>query len=108
MDEYGCFRSTKEDFDEIKLELDKHGTIVFAYSKDQIGCLVISLSSKFQVLGKIPFGGNPRGAVYVGIYGFGASHFSRQKIHADYFTEKLGIGQEEAGWLEELWDGLWT
>lgn len=106
MDRYGCFRNTAEDISEIRSELDKNGTIVFPFSGDQIGCIILVISKSFHSLAVMPFGGNPKGRVYLSAYGRGASHFAPSPIHYSYFEEKLHLHEEEAKWVESLWKGL--
>jgi hypothetical protein len=106
MDQYGSFQNTKRDALEIKAQLRTHETIVISYSGDQVGAMLLLLCDRFTRVGVMPFGGNPDGRIYVGVYGFGCSHFSRQPTHYSYFMEKLKIGECEAKWLEELWENL--
>jgi len=106
MDQYGSFTTSKDDIAEIKAAFEQHGDIVFPFSGDQIGSMILHISRRFIKLGIMPFGGNPNGRVYLGVYGRGCNHFSQDKIHFSYFVEKLKISQEEGEWLEKLWEGL--
>jgi hypothetical protein len=109
MDEYGSYRNTSEDMKEIREKLLWNRTIVIPYSSDQIGSLILMMSVNFVIPDGVimPFGGNPRGRVYLGVYGFGCNHFPMEPTHWSYFQEKLRMGECEAKWLEELWKNLW-
>lgn len=108
MDEYGCMRLTKEDAREARDALAKSGNVVFALSGDQIGAMVILVSTKFEKLGVMPFGGNPTGRAYVGVYGQGCNHFSMDSIHPSYFQEKLKLHLGDAETLAGFWDLMWS
>ena len=105
MDHYGCMRHSPEDAAEVALALHDHGTVVFPYSFDQIGCMVIFVSIAFEKLGVMPYGGNPEGRAYMGVYGRGCAHISLQKQieYQSYLDEKLNLGAVEAEHLAEFW-----
>lgn len=110
MDEYGSFRHTKEDALEVATALreDPHEhTVVFAYSHDQVGSMLVTLSENFSVLGVMPFGGNPRGRMYVGIYGRGCGHLSLEKgPHHSYLEEKLNLEGEDGEKFAEFYSWI--
>ena len=107
MDAYGCFRPTPEDFAEIKRSLKSFGTLVFPYSGDEIGCVILLISTNFTPIGIMPFGGNPNGSVYIGVYGRGLNHLPIKGLHPNYIKEKLGVTGDEAEWISQLWNYLW-
>jgi hypothetical protein len=107
MDDYGCMRLTKEDAKEVRDTLDKVGSVVFALSGDQIGAMIILICTRFNKSGTMPFGGNPTGRAYVGVYGMGCNHFSKDQIHPSYFAEKLKLHEGDAETLAKFWDLLW-
>ena len=101
MDQYGCFRNSKEDFDELAKFFSLSKNIVFAYSEDQIGCIIVSLNANFTKLGVMPFGGNPTGRIWVSVYGRGCNHLSYNS-DAKYVAEKLNIRGEESEWIARI------
>lgn len=103
MDEYGSFRNTKEDAKELREKIDHNLDVVFVWSHNQIDGYIFHVSPNFEALGIMPFGGNPRGRVYVGLYGKGCNHFSKKDIHPSYWEEKLNIDKEAA----DAWAGFW-
>ena len=109
MDEYGSFRNTKEDAKELReaMKTSQHD-IVFAWSYNQIDCYIFHVSQNFDVLGIMPFGGNPRSRVYVGLYGKGCNHFSKDEIHPSYWEEKLRIDKQGAEAWAEFWTHIWS
>lgn len=108
MDDYGCARLTKEDAKEIWTALDRTGSVVFPLTAgDSIGCMIVIITRIFEKVGVMPFGGNPTGRMYVGIYGRGCNHFSMDSIHAGYFEEKLQISREEAETFSKFWEMMW-
>jgi hypothetical protein len=106
MDEFGIYRNTKEDFEEIRQRLDDFGDIVFPYSYDQMGCMIIHISRRFHIMSSMPFGGNPAGRIYVGIYGRGCNHLGKKYIYPSYVFEKLNLGVTDADGFCELWNGV--
>jgi hypothetical protein len=110
VDEYGTYRNTKEDFDELKMAI---GTCapepyVFTYSYDGIGAMIIMLIENFKLPYKpLPFGGNPRGSTYVGILNRGFDHLPRNELHAGYIAEKLNLGEADSNGVAELWNNLY-
>jgi hypothetical protein len=108
MDEYGTYRNTIKDWELLRAELDISGTIVFPYSADGVGCMIILISNNFNILGTMPFGGSPRDRIYVGIYGRGCVHLSKDHVKLEYLQEKLLISQGDAKDFLELWNGLWS
>jgi hypothetical protein len=108
MDKYGSMRIDQESADQVRNALDEFGSVVFAFSGDQMGSLIILLCRDFEKLGVMPFGGKPDGRIYLGLYGRGCNHFSMEPIHPNYFKEKLDLADEEAEWLSQFWDLLWN
>ncbi len=107
MDEYGCFRATKEDWESLATLYKATRNIVFAYSEDQIGCYVISLNGGFTKFGIMPFGGSPEGRIWVGVFGKGSSHLGWAS-HASYVGEKLGLARGDAEQITRLLNELGT
>lgn len=107
MDEYGCMRVTQEDALEVRQSLAQGGSVVFALSGDQIGAMIICVTTQFEKLGVMPFGGNPIGRAYVGVYGRGCSHLAMGETHPSYISEKLNLTQEDAKTFAEFWALLW-
>lgn len=110
-DKYGCFRNTGEDFDSLaKLLKDSLGVPVlfpYSYSYDEQTCLIILIVPTFIRAGTFPFGGNPNGRVYVGVYGRGCTHLGwEHEMHPSYAEEKLDLGHEDARGFAELWNAL--
>lgn len=108
MDEFGTFRLNRLDAQKIKESLLDQGTIIFPFSYDKIGCMIIMLCVNPCILGTMPFGGNPRGRVYVGIYGRGCGHFSQGQTHWNYFEEKLGLAEPDAMGFANFWELMWS
>lgn len=106
MDAYGCCKI--EDARDLASKLFKMGSIVFAYAyNDHAGAAIIEMSIP-TVIGTMPYGGSPRGRIWVSVYGHGCNHFSQESIHPGYFKEKLSLGQFEADQLSKLWDAMWS
>jgi len=106
MDEYGSYRNNESDWFELREHLKDHGSIVFPYSYDGDGQMIIHIDSTYTKLGITPFGGNPKGRYYVGIDGRGCGHFAPKHTEASYFEEKLKLGKGDADGLAELWGEL--
>lgn len=107
MDQYGSFESTEADAREIRKAIDENLDIVFAWSHNKTDCYIFHISPNFEVLGVMPFGGNPRCRVYVGLYGKGCNHFSRTDTHAGYWQEKLNLDRDGAEAWAEFWKQIW-
>ena len=107
MDNYGCCKVTLDDASMVRRNLEETGSVVFPLSGDQIGCLIILLSKNFDKIGVMPYGGNPHNRIYVGVYGRGCNHLSKDDIHPGYIEEKLGITLEEAEWFSTFWKMMW-
>ncbi len=101
MDEYGCFRNNEKDYDELAHEFKQSGNIVFSYSYDGVGAMVINLNGTFKKLGVMPFGGQPNGRIYVGVYGVGCNHVNWDS-DPYYIREKLRICLADAEGLSNL------
>lgn len=96
MDEYGSFRHTKEDAKEIAESLSREPAVVFSYSHNQVDAIIVILAKQFEKLGVMPFGGNPQGRIYCGIYGRGCAHLSLDEgTHYSYLDEKLNIRDQK-------------
>lgn len=104
MDEYGCFRHTREDAREVARALDERDSVVFCYSHDQMGAMLILLCESFLKLGTMPFGGQPEGRMYVGIFGRGCGHLSKEKGPAQsYIDEKLNLKGDDGEKFSEFY-----
>lgn len=108
MDNYGCMRVTAEDAAELRAALARSGSVVFALSGDQAGAMVILVSDQFEKVGVMPFGGNPMGRAYVGVYCRGCNHLSKEKIHEGYIAEKLGLGPVDSKTFADFWALVWA
>lgn len=107
MDKYGCMRVTKEDAADVRQSLAQAGSVVFVLSGDGVGAMIIFICSQFEKLGVMPFGGNPIGRCYVGVYGQGCNHLSMGKIHPGYIAEKLNLHDEDAETFAKFWALIW-
>jgi hypothetical protein len=108
MDQYGCLKVDRTSADEVRDSLNLRGSVVFPLSGDQIGCMIIHIDTMFEKIGVMPFGGNPIGRVYVGVYGRGCNHLSKEHIHPGYISEKLNLHQDDAETFSKFWDLLWN
>lgn len=90
-DEYGTYGP--EHILEIADAFMEKENIVFAYSPNRIDCYIISLNRDFEVLGTMPFGGNPRHRIWVSVYGRGAHHLSTGDRFHGYIQDKLGVDE---------------
>ncbi len=107
-DEFGCMRaSSREDAMAVRQALDQAGSVVFPLSGDQIGAMVINVTTKFDKLGVMPFGGNPYGRAYVGVYGRGCNHLAMQDTDPNYIGEKLNIAGDDAKTFSDFWALIW-
>jgi hypothetical protein len=107
MDEFGCYRHTTEDAAEVAKQLNANGTVVFPYSYDQVGCMLVLISNNFAKLGVMPFGGNPDGRNYVGIFGRGCGHLSAENGPVEsYVEEKLNLQGEDAKNFAEFYQWI--
>lgn len=107
MDQYGCLHVNQGDADLVQHELKRAEAVVFPLTVEDGGALIVHISTGFRQVGTTPFGGNPYGRVYVGIYGRGCNHFSKDTIHSSYFEEKLDLHKSEAEALANFWEFLW-
>lgn len=106
MDEYGSFRNTPEDLQELADHFVRQNrNIVFQFSGDQFGALIINLNGSFSKHGIMSYGGNPYGRIWVSIYMRGANHFA-WGTEKNYIEEKLGVRGEEAQWVADLLNGI--
>ena len=81
--------------------LQKHGAINFEYSQDNQIRLELFICYSFVVRGK--FGGNPKGRLFLAVYGRGAFHFDARKyISVSYVIEKLGLCLKAACQISDL------
>lgn len=83
------------------------GSVVFQFSPDNIGCMIVLITEKFEQFGPMPFGGNLSGRVFVSLYARSMGHFSKEPIHPNYFKEKLNMTQLEAEAFASLWEIIW-
>lgn len=107
MDEYGTFRATKEDWDELANFFDEKENILFPYSADARSAIIISINREFLKKGNMPFGGNPTGHAWISILGRGADHIDLDnEQYASYLEEHLGLPSDNAVQLAELLNEL--
>lgn len=105
MDKYNCCEMS--DAKSIKVAFDFSHAVVFPLGIGEGTCLIIEMS-KPTVLGVMPFGGNPKGRIWVSVYGYGANHFSPERTHPSYFAEKLKLGDYEAKQFAHFWKDMWS
>lgn len=108
MDEYGCLGINKDDAENVRQALRQSGAAVFALSGDQVGAMIVHVNTQFEKIGVMPYGGNPIGRAYVGVYGRGCNHLSMETTHAGYIGEKLGLHRNDAETLAKFWELVWT
>lgn len=103
MDQYGCIRLDEDDAKLIRDALIRSQAVVFSLSGDQVGAMVICLTTNFDKIGVMPFGGNPTGRIYVGVYGRGCNHLAPEPTHAGYIAEKLNLSPSDAETFATFW-----
>lgn len=106
LDEYGTVTNDVRGALLVAVQLfTKNLPIVFAWSHNQIDCYIFTIAHQFNVIGTMPFGGNPRGRCYISLYGKGSNHFSMSNdlVHPSYFQEKLGLDRFGAEAFSEFW-----
>lgn len=108
MDEYGTLSVCKEDAESVLRVLITNGSCVFPFSGNKQDAMIVCATLNFGALGVMPFGGSPRGRVYVGIYGIGCNHLSMGPIHPKYIEEKLSLDQENAEYFSQFWEMIWS
>lgn len=109
MDEYGCMQINKEDATKVKQMLEDYAPVVFPLATGDGGAMIVLLVWKFTKMDTImPFGGNPGGRIYVGVYGKGCNHLSRESTQYDYISEKLNLSTADAKAFARFWDLMWT
>lgn len=108
MDQWGCLGLNKEDALNVRQALAQSSSAVFSLSGDQVGAMIVFVSTQFEKIGTMPFGGNPVGRAYVGVYGKGCNHLSMDNIHAGYVGEKLGLGTHDSETFAEFWRLIWV
>lgn len=109
-DEYGCCRLDPAHAKKVFDALISRGTVVFPLSGDAIGCMIVLVSTDFLKIGIMPYGGNPSGRAYVGVYGHGFNHLSMDKepIHPGYLKEKLNLSEQDADTFSKFWEMIWS
>ena len=107
MDEYGTYRATKEDWDELAKLFSEKENILFPYSADAQSAMIISINREYIKKGTMPFGGNPEGRAWVSILGRGADHIDiDSEQHGIYLEEHLGLPNDNAKQLADLLNEL--
>ena len=107
MDQYGSVEYTPEDAHLLSGHLKKGTPLVFAWSHNKIDSYIFMITPEFEKLGTMPFGGNPTGRAYVGLYGRGCNHFSKGEIHSSYWEEKLNMDRGGAEAWADFWSKIW-
>jgi hypothetical protein len=77
--------------------------VVFAWSPDQATAHIFTIVRHFNKIGIMPFGGNPEGRAYIGIYGIGCNHISFGEVHPGYLEEKLRLDKTSAESFSAFW-----
>jgi hypothetical protein len=107
VDNYGTLTISENDADLARNRLVNSGSIVFTLSSDGVGATIVLMCGRFEKIGIMPFGGNPEGRCYVGVYGRGCNHLGTHPIHPAYIEEKLGVQGEDAEALSKFWSLMW-
>lgn len=107
MDQYGSFENTEADAQDLRYALGEGKPIVFTWSHNKVDAYIFLVDPVFLKLGTMAFGGNPDGRVYVGLYGKGCNHFSKDEIHPGYWEEKLNLDKGGAEAWAEFWPKIW-
>lgn len=107
MDSYGSLTVSQEDADLIYHELRGSAAVVFALASGDGGALICCVTVQFNKIGVMPFGGNPVGRAYVGLYGRGCNHLGMHEIHWGYIAEKLKLPEVEAKSFADFWNMVW-
>lgn len=103
MDEHGCYRATPEDWDELAKLFDEKENILFPYSCDGAGAMIVSINREFDINGTMPFGGRPHGHATVGILRRGFDHIDIDREQfSSYLSEHLHLPESEGEGLAEL------
>jgi hypothetical protein len=101
------FEAKAEDWDVIADSMRHYKNILFSYSHDNITCHVVSINKDFRILRQVVAGGRPHGRAWVGVRGFGSNHFDLNvDLHPEYIVEKLGVSEDTAKGLHELFGEL--
>lgn len=107
MDEYGTYRATNEDWDELARLFGQKENILFPYSADAQSAMIVSINREFLRKGTMPFGGNPAGRAWVSVLGRGADHIDiDNEQYGSYLAEHLGLPSDNAQQLAELLNEL--
>lgn len=107
MDEYGTFRATESDWPDLAHLFNKKENILFSYSADAQSAMIISINCDFEVVGKMPFGGNPAGRTWISVWGRGACHLNIDgEQYPKYLEEHLGLPSDNATHLSILLNQL--
>lgn len=100
------------DFKTISDALEKEKNIVFQYSEDECGCMIVLLSDTPKSINKnpMPFGGNPAGCTYIAALRRGCMFFYDLrrgfKVAPGYITEKMNLTGTDANWMTNIINGL--
>lgn len=107
MDEYGTYRATSSDWDELADLFKEKENILFPYSADAQSAMIISINRDFARKGIMPFGGNPAGHAWISVLGRGADHIDiDNEQYASYLGEHLGLPSDNAAQMAELLNEL--
>jgi hypothetical protein len=107
MDEYGTYRATTEDWDELAALFKEKENILFPYSADAQSAMIISINREFFKKGNMPFGGNPAGRAWISVLGRGADHIDiDNEQHATYLQEHIGLPSDNAAQVAQLLNEL--
>lgn len=106
MDQYGSFKCTPADAEQLADQLKEHGTVVFAWSHNDFDGFIFMASINFKTLGTMPFGGSPRGRAYIGLWGRGCDHVRMDGGLLKYDLDKLNIDEEAAEKFADFWNAV--
>lgn len=104
MDEFGSYGMGKEGWDELAQNLKRSGTIVFPWSHNNFDGYIFFISINYQKLGVMPFGGNPAGRAYVGLWNQGCDHIRMDGLLQKYDLDKIGLDDDGAEKFCEMWN----
>ena len=108
LDEYGSVENNAEGAKLVSDQLLNTGAVCFSWSHNKVDAYIFILTKQFSKVGMMPFGGNPAGRIYVGLFGKGANHFCKENTHAYYWADKLNMDKGGAEAWAEFWKLIWS
>jgi len=108
MDEYGTFRNTKADWDEIAERLIERGEATFCYCGDNYTAFIITITGPVKAMGQMAWGGRTNQFFAVGLRRKGFGYFdllSNDQIKI-YDLEEMNICHSDSIIISELLDQI--